>query len=284
MNSSRCKAPELASPAALIRHPGVRLLAMAVTMAMAGSIANAANIDPQLRDVLQAHGGAEVLIAFALPAPELAPLAADADYRLRRRVLVTALMSQAETDQAATCAWLDARAIAYRSYWIANVIEVRVTSEQLSDLADRREVRRIVANFPVSAHLPQPEAQPAGTVEPLAGIEWGVQKIGAPAVWDLGYTGQGVVIAGQDTGYQWDHPALKQQYRGWNGLLAEHDYNWHDAIHSGSAEPRPGSRTGYCEQFLGLHTFGRLYRRRRDQGGGRQRRRGRHFLCRGGRQ
>ena len=49
-----------------------------------------------------------------------------------------------------------------------------------------------------------------------------------------GYTGQGAVIAGQDTGYEWDHPALKNHYRGWDGASADHNYNWHDAIHYGS--------------------------------------------------
>ncbi len=43
----------------------------------------------------------------------------------------------------------------------------------------------------------------------------------------MGYTGQGVVVAGQDTGYQWDHLALKELYRGWDGAVADHNYNWH---------------------------------------------------------
>ena len=46
-----------------------------------------------------------------------------------------------------------------------------------------------------------------------------------------GFTGQGVVIGGQDTGYAWAHAALQGKYRGWNGTTADHNYNWHDAIH-----------------------------------------------------
>lgn len=38
-------------------------------------------------------------------------------------------------------------------------------------------------------------------------IEWGVEKINAPAVWALGYTGQGITVGGADTGYEWMHPA-----------------------------------------------------------------------------
>jgi subtilisin family serine protease len=45
----------------------------------------------------------------------------------------------------------------------------------------------------------------------------------------LGVTGTGIVVAGQDTGYEWDHPALMRQYRGWDGAVTDHTYNWHDA-------------------------------------------------------
>jgi subtilisin family serine protease len=42
--------------------------------------------------------------------------------------------------------------------------------------------------------------------------------------------GAGVVVASADTGVEWTHPAIKGKYRGWNGVTASHDYNWHDAI------------------------------------------------------
>jgi len=50
-----------------------------------------------------------------------------------------------------------------------------------------------------------------------------LQQVRAPEVWALGYTGQGVVIGGQDTGYQWDHPALKRSCRGWDGTNVNHN-------------------------------------------------------------
>jgi subtilisin family serine protease len=56
----------------------------------------------------------------------------------------------------------------------------------------------------------------------------------ADAVWALGYRGQDVVVGGEDTGYEWTHPALKKKYRGYDEVLdtADHNYNWHDAIHT----------------------------------------------------
>jgi serine protease AprX len=48
------------------------------------------------------------------------------------------------------------------------------------------------------------------------GVQWNLTLLNLPQVWSLGITGAGVVIGGQDTGYEWEHPALKRQYRGWD--------------------------------------------------------------------
>ena len=82
----------------------------------------------------------------------------------------------------------------------------------------------------------------------------------APAVWARGYTGQGIVIGIADTGMQWDHPALQPHYRGWNGAAADHNYNWHDAVHAALATSP--NRCGFdslvpCDDGLhGTHTTG----------------------------
>ena len=66
-----------------------------------------------------------------------------------------------------------------------------------------------------------------------------------PQVWAMGATGQGIVYANADTGVQWDHPALKDQYRGWDGQHADHNYNWHDAISDGSITGSASNPCGY---------------------------------------
>jgi len=66
------------------------------------------------------------------------------------------------------------------------------------------------------------------------------------------------VIGGQDTGYAWQHPALIRQYRGWNGVAADHNYNWHDAIHvTGSSCGADASQP--CDDYgHGTHTMGTM--------------------------
>jgi serine protease AprX len=72
------------------------------------------------------------------------------------------------------------------------------------------------------------------------------------------------VVGGQDTGYQWNHPALINAYRGWNGATADHNYNWHDAIHENNPNTLPGNPCGFdslvpCDDNgHGTHTMGTM--------------------------
>ena len=53
------------------------------------------------------------------------------------------------------------------------------------------------------------------SITTLAGPpEWNLTAIGAPALWNLGYTGQGVVVASVDTGVDVSHPDLGPRWRG----------------------------------------------------------------------
>ena len=49
-------------------------------------------------------------------------------------------------------------------------------------------------------------------------IEPNVTLVKAPDLWNLGFTGTGIVVGNQDTGMRWTHDALKPHYRGWNGV------------------------------------------------------------------
>ncbi|HAJ35509.1 MAG TPA: hypothetical protein DCL15_07435, partial [Chloroflexi bacterium] len=64
-----------------------------------------------------------------------------------------------------------------------------------------------------------------------ATLPWGLTYTHADDVWALGIRGQNIVVAGQDTGVNWDHPALLPAYRGWDTVMmtATHTYNWFDA-------------------------------------------------------
>src|SRR5690606_9793097 len=145
--------------------------------------------------------------------------------------------------------------------WVANAVATSVPQALLPSIAARPEVARVVSNAPYRRKQPPRSTGKLGIL-PIS-IPWGVQKIGAPDAWTLGYRGQGAVVGGQDTGYQWDHPALKDKYRGWNGATADHDYNWHDAIHELIKADGPNSCgldvTVPCvDSQHGTHTMGTM--------------------------
>ena len=71
--------------------------------------------------------------------------------------------------------------------------------------------------------------------------------------------------AGADTGVRWTHEALQSKYRGWNGTTANHDYNWHDAIHNpdpanicGASSPTPCDDDELLGGGHGTHTVGTM--------------------------
>ena len=227
-------------------------------LALACSSALAADISPTLAAQARRGGLVEALIVMPdQTPPSLAPLATDADYKLHRRMLVDALRSRAQSQQADLRAWLDSRGVEYRAYWISNLVWARLSRADLDALAQRTDIERVDTNAHSALKLPVVESTDVAPAE-VEAIEWGVSKIKAPDVWALGYTGQGVVIAGEDTGYKWDHVVLKPHYRGWDGTNANHNYNWHDSIHVGSLANNCGfDMQAPCDDHgHGTHTAG----------------------------
>jgi serine protease AprX len=152
---------------------------------------------------------------------------------------------------------LEQRGVAHQPFWVANMIWVRGDLAAVQAMAARADVARIDANPTVRLSEPTVSLSTQAAQGPSA-IEWNISKVHAPEVWAAGFTGQGVVIGGQDTGYQWDHPALKRQYRGWNGMAASHDYNWHDAIRSGGGSCGADSPFPCDDYGHGTHTMGTM--------------------------
>lgn len=124
---------------------------------------------------------------------------------------------------------LEENNLTYRSFFVVNAIHTKGDLAILQQLAQLPEVKFISNNAKIK--LPTLPSEQTLALRNPETIEWGISHINADDVWTMGYTGQGVTIAGADTGYEWEHPALQSAYRGWDGSDANHNYNWHDAIH-----------------------------------------------------
>ena len=161
------------------------------------------------------------------------------------------LTDEANRTQASLRALLDRRGIAYKSHYVVNLITVVSGNRALvRELASRSDVASIDVNAKVrSAIMPKAPAVPAPSAPGT--IEWNIIKVKAPTVWAHGHTGEGIVVADIDTGFQWDHPALKNHYRGWNGSSANHNYSWYD-------ETDPSNRAPVDPHGHGTHTVGTI--------------------------
>lgn len=250
----------------------LRYAPLALACAATFSPLKAAEVEPGLRATAQQNGAVDTLIVLEAKAPKQL-LRTDGNYLERRRNLVDTLRATAEVTQADLRDWLDAQGVAYRPFWIVNMIEVSLTPGQLDALAGRGDIARIESNRSFKLKRPQPGPTPGGQPDatdsdaPLA-IEWGVNKVRAPMVWAAGISGEGIVIAGQDTGIRWTHGAIKAKYRGWDGVNADHNYNWHDSVHGAGNATCPGDRIAPCDDHgHGSHTIGTMLG---DDGGGNQ--------------
>ncbi|HLA99611.1 MAG TPA: S8 family serine peptidase [Anaerolineales bacterium] len=167
------------------------------------------------------------------------------------------LSATAKRTQAPVLAVLEAHGVAHQPFWVANMIWARGDIKLIQALAARQDVAHIFANPAV--RLDEPARHPAAEQSLAAdAIEWNILKVNADNLWALGYSGQGAVVGGQDTGYDWDHPALVNQYRGWDGASADHNYHWHDAIHSGGGVCGPDSPVPCDDHNHGTHTMGTM--------------------------
>lgn len=196
----------------------------------------AQSVAPTLPEAVRsATPGQEFSIIVTLSArADLAPLSAH-DRPTRRALVVETLQEHAERSQAPMIAFLrsvGARDI--RPLWIVNGVAATLNGAAVAALAERPGVAAIQIDETVGA----PVTSFAATASP----EWNISMVNAPALWDLGISGQGVVVANMDTGVDAAHPDLATRWRGstnsWFDPNGEHD--------------QPYDANGHGTQTMGL--------------------------------
>ncbi|GAB4498043.1 MAG: hypothetical protein OHK0052_10720 [Anaerolineales bacterium] len=212
-------------------------------------------VDPWVLQTTE-NGTSTEFLVFLTQQADLSAAAALPTRAEKGAFVYTQLSQTAARTQAPLLTELKRLGVEHRPYWIVNMLWVRGNAALVQRLAARADVAHIYANPSVPLHLP--ETPPPATPAAPAGVEWNITKVNAPDLWALGITGEGVVIGGQDTGYQWNHPALRAAYRGWNGLTANHNYSWHDAIHSGGGSCGADSTVPCDDYGHGTHTMGTM--------------------------
>jgi subtilisin family serine protease len=125
--------------------------------------------------------------------------------------------------------------------WIANEVAVHTTPAVVRELARRPDVREVRPEFAVQAPTSDAAAAATSTVEP------NVSLVNAPALWDRGFRGQGVVVANMDTGVDATHPDLAAKWRGGTN-------SWYDP--NGQHPTTPTDISGHGTQTMGVMVGG----------------------------
>jgi hypothetical protein len=127
--------------------------------------------------------------------------------KVRLGDVVRALHSTADVTQKPLKALLNSRRVNgkvkdFSPLWIINGFSVTADSSVINELAQHPNVLSISPDktdiIPVT----------------YAPSEANISAINAPALWNLGYTGQGIVVASLDSGVDASHPDLSSRWRG----------------------------------------------------------------------
>ncbi len=196
-------------------------------------------IEPALLDALAEGTAVRFIADLAETAALPSPTAADPD--AQHTAVLQTLQQTAANSQINAINILDKLAAegsvtAVHPLWIVNSIAATGNLTAVQTIASLPEVAQVRLDAIVQQISPTDAltdtllaVNAAVVTGPVA--SWGIEKINAPAVWHgLGIDGSGVVVAIMDTGVDWQHPDLAENYRGNQGGTVDHSGSWFNAV------------------------------------------------------
>ena len=108
-----------------------------------------------------------------------------------------------------------------QSFWIINAISCSMTKDMVYAIAERPDVKFVMKDYEI--HVADCEISENDQHDRNAD-PWNVIKVHAPEVWDLGYTGQGIVVAVIDSGVNYNHTDIVNNM--WDGGDEYPNHGW----------------------------------------------------------
>jgi subtilisin family serine protease len=246
--------------AARSRRAVVALLALALTTGLVIAAAPAAvpassGMGKVEASVLRAVQGGKSATYWAILSKraDLSGATAIKDWDARGWYVYNKLTGVANSSQRGLRSLLKAKGVSYRTFWLLNTIRITSKAGVLKAVAARKEVSRILPDK--TYKLP-----PIQKTQDVSAIEWNILNINADDVWNTyNDRGEGVVVANIDTGVQYNHNALRLQYRGLQSVggpaaRPNHNYAWWDPSHVCSSDGKQ-----VCDNNgHGTHTMGTM--------------------------
>lgn len=194
-----------------------------------GFTQNSNVIDPELYALMNSRSGDKISVNIILKenvdASSLNVRKAFYNEDAKRTYMVNELKTQSEKLQADVLKTLKAverssQVTDISCHWLANMINCNASAEAIMKIAEHPDVKAVVYNK--KEYLLFDEKSEQGTPT-RAYNGTNVEKINAHKVWDLGYTGEGIIVAVIDTGVNADHVDLKDHL--WSDSQGRHGKN-----------------------------------------------------------
>jgi subtilisin family serine protease len=217
-------------------------LLAALVSAVTATAAAAAPAEPGRTRTAQRPGMVKAIVVLK---SQVDPGAVRAPSRRQRQVaVVRALRARAAADQIGVLDLLRRRKAQGLvadavPLWVVNAVAVVAQPSVIGELATRPDVREIDPDRTVQA----PPSTLGSTAAVATPVESNVEAVNAPALWNLGLTGQGTVVATMDTGVDGSHPDLAASWRGGTN-------SWYDP--NGEHPTSPTDVNGHGTSTMGV--------------------------------
>jgi subtilisin family serine protease len=167
----------------------------------------------------------------------------DMEHAERVQSVISALQSNADASQKEVSQLLagwEERGMVHdiETFWVFNGIAVTASQEVIDQLAAHPDIASITPNRSFDAPILPPGIQQ---------IEQNLHVINAQALWELGYRGEGIVVANLDTGVDINHPDLESRWRGGSN-------SWFDPY--GEHPELPDDKNGHGTWTMGVMVGG----------------------------